>query len=264
MVVWLNGALADEARIDPTDRGFTLGDGVLETIRVAGGRPRHLARHFARLHEGAGVVGFALPYDDASLAQAVDALLAVCGLMEAALRLTVTRGPAPQGVLPPSSPRPTVLMTAAPAGAPPGTARIAVASVTRRNEHSPLSRIKSLSYLDNILARQEAADHGADDAVLLNTQGRVAETTIANLFAVIDGVVVTPPVAEGALPGIARRLVLEGMEVIERPLLVQELYRAEEIVLTNSLGIRSVAAVDGFALSGRDGLLRSLARILDN
>jgi branched-chain amino acid aminotransferase len=194
----------------------------------------------------------------------MDGLLAACGLMEASLRLTVTRGPAPRGVLPPSSPSPTVLMTAVPAGASPGTALIAVASVTRRNEHSPLSRIKSLNYLDSILARREAADHGADDAVLLNTQGRVAETTTANLFAVIDGVVVTPPVAEGALPGIARRLVLEALEVIERPLLLQELYRAEEIVLTNSLGVRPVAAVDGFALGGRDGLLRSLAKILDS
>jgi branched-chain amino acid aminotransferase len=264
MVVWLNGALVDEARIDPADRGFTLGDGVFETIRVAGGRPRYLAHHFARLHEGVGVVGFALPHDDASLAHAIDGLLAACGLMEASLRLTVTRGPAPRGVLPPLSPSPTLLMTAAPAGAPPGAARIAVATVTCRNEHSPLSRIKSLNYLDNILARREAADRGADDAVLLNTQGRVAETTIANLFAVIDGLVVTPPVAEGALPGIARHLVLEAQEVFERPLLVQELYRAEEIVLTNSLGVRPVVAVDGLALGGRDGLLRSLARILDS
>jgi branched-chain amino acid aminotransferase len=263
MVAWLNGALVDEARIDPADRGFTLGDGVFETIRVIGGRPRHLARHFERLHDGAGVLGFAVPHDETSLAHALDGLLAACGLTEATLRMTVTRGPAPRGVLPPASPGPTVLVTAAPAGTPVGPARLAVASVTRRNEFSPLSRIKSLNYLDNILARQEAADLGADDAVLLNTKGRVAETTIANLFAVIDGVVVTPPVAEGALPGIARSLVLKALDVVERPLAVQELYRAREIVLTNSLGVRPVASVDGIAMDwGSNGLFRSLEKIL--
>jgi len=133
--------------------------------------------------------------------------------------------------------------------------------VTRRNEHSPLARVKSLNYLDNILARREAAENGADDAILLNTRGRVAETTIANLFALIDGRVVTPSVAEGALPGIARGLILERLEVAERPLTLAELRRAGEIVLTNSLGVRPVVAVDGVPLTGGDGLLRSLAEL---
>ncbi|MDA8231009.1 MAG: aminotransferase class IV [Magnetospirillum sp.] len=246
MTVWLNGALAGaEARIDPADRGFTLGDGVFETIRVQGGVPRHLGRHLERLRAGTERLGFRVGYDDAALADGMLALLAAEGLTDAALRLTVTRGPAPRGLLPPAHPTPTVLMGAAPLPALPAELRAVIAAVTRRNEHSPLARIKALGYLDNILARQEAAERGADDAILLNTAGRVAETTIANLFVRLGDTVATPPVEEGALPGIARGRVLAALGVAERPLAAADLAAADEIVLTNSLGLRAVVVLDG-------------------
>jgi Branched-chain amino acid aminotransferase/4-amino-4-deoxychorismate lyase len=97
MTVWLNGALVRDARIDPADRGFTLGDGVFETIRAAGGAPRHLDRHLRRLRAGLDVLGFTLALDDRALAEAMASLLAADGLADASLRLTVTRGPAPRG-----------------------------------------------------------------------------------------------------------------------------------------------------------------------
>lgn len=141
MKVWLNGALvpAEEARIDPADRGFTLGDGLFETIRVAAGRPRHLDRHLARLAGGAADLGIPLPMGELEIAAGIASLLAETGVAEASVRLTLTRGPAPRGLLLPDAPRPTLLATAAPASPPPVPARAVIARSTCRNELSPLS-----------------------------------------------------------------------------------------------------------------------------
>ncbi|QQP89163.1 aminotransferase class IV [Skermanella sp. TT6] len=263
MRVWLNGAVvpAEAARIDPADRGFMLGDGLFETIRVAAGHPRHLDRHLARLAGGAAVLGIPLPMDAPAIAAGIASLLDETGLAEASVRLTLTRGPAPRGLLPPDMPRPTLLATVAPAPPPPAPARAVIARSTCRNELSPLSRLKSLNYLDGILARREAADRGADDALMLNTRGRLAEATVGNVFAVIDGVLVTPPAAEGALPGIARGLAIERLPVIERPVTVEELMRATEIAVTNSLGVRPVATLEDRPLEGR-AVASELARVI--
>ncbi|WP_247891175.1 aminotransferase class IV [Azospirillum aestuarii] len=255
-VVWLNGRLlpAAEARIDPADRGFTLGDGLFETIRVAGGTARHLARHLARLADGAALLGLPLPYDATALADAAEALIAAEGRAEGVLRVTLTRGTGARGVLPPADAVPTLLMTLAPAPPPAGPVEAVIAQTTRRNEHSPLSRVKSLNYLDSILARQEAATRGAGEALLLNGAGRLAESSVANLFIVRDGRLQTPPVVEGALPGIRRALILERGNAGEAPLSVADLLGAGEAFLTNSLGVRPLLRVDGQAIgAGRVG-----------
>ncbi|MEP9378974.1 aminotransferase class IV [Aquabacter sp. CN5-332] len=248
MKVWLNGAVldADAACIAPGDRGFTLGDGLFETMQARDGVVLRLDAHLARLARSAAVIDLNLPAVDFPAALA--ATLAANGLASGVLRLTVTRGSGPRGVLPPAAPVPTVLITAAPLAAPAPPARLVIAQITRRNEFSPLSGIKSLNYLDNILARQEAAARGADDAVLLNTQGRVAETTIANLFVVCGGEMLTPPLGEGSLPGVMRAEVLR-LGAVERALMPEDLVRAEEIFLTSSLGIRSVGEMEGRSLS---------------
>lgn len=241
--LWCNGALtaSAEVRIDPADRGFLLGDGVFETIRADGsGRPLHLARHLARLRQGAAILRFDIPYEDAALA---DALSAVAAGRECALRLTVTRGPAPRGVLPPSQPRPTVLIASGPVPPQAAAARLVVARETCRNEFSPLSRIKSLNYADAILARLEAQARGADDAILLNTRGRVAESTSSTLLLCRAGSWRTPPVPEGALPGIARALLLAAGLCGEAPCHAQDLARCEAALLVNSLGARIVASI---------------------
>ncbi|UEM03144.1 aminotransferase class IV [Skermanella rosea] len=263
MKIWLNGALteADVARIDPADRGFTLGDGLFETIRVAAGRPCHLDRHLARLADGAAVLGIPLPMETPEIAAGIASLLAETEWAEAAVRLTLTRGPAPRGLPPPDTPRPTLLATAAPASPPPAPARAVIARSTCRNELSPLSRLKSLNYLDGILARREAVDRRADDALLLNTRGRLAEATVGNVFAVIDGVLMTPPATEGALPGIARGLAIERLAVVERPVTVEELLHATEIAVTNSLGVRPVATLEGRPLESRTAA-SELARVI--
>ncbi|GAA4254343.1 aminotransferase class IV [Azospirillum formosense] len=253
-VVWLNGRLlpAAEARIDPADRGFTLGDGLFETLRVAGGAARHLDRHLARLADGAALLGLPFPHGAAALAAAAEALIAAQGqgdgFADGVLRITLTRGTGARGVLPPPDAVPTLLMALAPAPPPAGPVEAVIARTTRRNEHSPLSRVKSLNYLDSILARQEAATRGAGEALLLNSAGRLAESSVANLFIVRDGRLLTPPVAEGALPGIRRALILERGDAGEAPLSVADLLGAEEAFLTNSLGLRPLLRVDGRAI----------------
>lgn len=249
MNIWLNGALvpAGAARIDPADRGFLLGDGVFETLRVAAGVPLHLARHLARLRAGASVLGVALAWHDDALADAAAAVLA--GLPEASLRITLTRGPGPRGLAPPGDLQPTLLMSAATLAPPAAPARAIVARATRRNEHSPLSRIKSLNYLDQILARREAAAAGADDALLLNTAGRLACATAGNVFLLLEGAWITPPVEDGALPGIVRALLLEAGFARPSSVTAAMIARAESALITNSLGIRCIASLDGTALS---------------
>lgn len=259
MLSWLNGALVADPRLDPADRGFTLGDGLFETIRLAGGRPCHLARHLARLAAGCHVLDLPLPYDAATLAAAMAGLARAQDLDAGVLRLTLSRGPGPRGLLPPATLHPTLLLTLAPPAPPPGPARLVIATVTRRNEHSPLARIKSLNYLDNLLARQEAARRGADDALLLNGQGRAADSAIATLLVRLDGRIVTPPVADGALPGIARALALEAGLAEEAPLTPADLARADAAVLANSLGVRAVVSLDDRPLAPCDALVRALA-----
>ncbi len=235
-VVWLEGTLrpATDARIMPHDRGFTLSDGVYETLRAESGRILHADRHLARLHDGAALLGIPIRHSDAELVEAMTQVLAASDLCAAAIRITLTRGPALRGIMPPRNPTPTLVIAATPLPIP-APARLVIATKTRRNEFSPLSRIKSLSMLDSIIARMEAERAGADDAILLNTQGRVAEATAANVFARIGGQWITPPLEDGALPGIARGLALEQGRVREAPIAPEALLAADALRLVNAL-----------------------------
>jgi branched-chain amino acid aminotransferase len=243
-MIYLNGAIVarDKARIDLADRGLLLGDGLFETLRAYRGKPFRLADHLGRLERSAATIGIPLPVDAPELAQGVGDVLAANKLQQAdaSLRITLTRGVGPRGLLPPENPQPTLMVTAAAYQKPVAEAMSAVVVGVRRNEGSPLSQLKSLNYLDNILAAREAAALGADEAIMLNNRGQTVCGARANLFAVLDGVLVTPPLADGALGGITRHLVLEvarnlGIEVAERSLLPADLERADELLLTNSL-----------------------------
>lgn len=268
MMVLLNGRLvaAEQAQVAVSDRGFTLGDGLFETIKVLGGVPLRLDGHWRRLSEGAALLRLPLPLDRDGAAAAIAEVLRANGLGDATLRLTVSRGPGQRGLLPPTPCTPTVVLSAGPLPPALGPARVVVAESVRRNPHSPLARVKALSYLDNVLARLEAEERGADDALLLNTEGRLAETTIANIFAVLaDGTLATPPVAEGALPGVRRAELVERLGAAERPLALDDLKGAREAFLTNALSIRPLVAVDDHPIGdGRPGTLtRSLLDGMD-
>lgn len=239
--IHLNGRLLDtsEARIDPADRGLLLADGLFETLRAYGGRAFCLEAHLARLAAGATLLGLIAP-PTAETAAAVRETLAANDLTEASIRITLTRGAGPRGLLPPAETTPTLMIAAHPL--PPALPHVMSASLAsvRRNEHSPLAQLKSLAYLDNILALREAAAAGCDEAILLNTAGRIAGGSRSNLFLVLDGVVTTPPPSEGLLPGIARQTVLdlaagEGFPAREATLNLADLLRASEAFVTNSL-----------------------------
>ncbi len=261
-MIWLDGTLRDpaRARIDPADRGLLLGDGVFETLRAAAGRPLHAALHLARLRVGAATLGIHPPWDDAAMLAAMTAVLASEPRDHAALRVTLTRGPAARGLLPPPGGRATLLVTTAPSpsGVPP--ARAIIAGCTRRNEHSPLSRIKSLNYGDAILARREAEARGADEAILLNTAGHVAEATASTLFVALGDALVTPPVADGALPGIARALLLRAGLAREARVTTDGLAACSSVFLSTSLGLRPLASIDGRALAPPDAALMAACR----
>ena len=124
-----------------------------------------------------------------------------------------------------------------------------IATTTRRNELSPLCRCKCINFLDNVLARMEADRRGANEAILLNTAGNIAETAAANLFLVIEGRTLTPPVTDGALPGIMRAEVIDRLGAEERSLGCEDFSRASEAFITNSLAIRPLLVVDGVAIA---------------
>lgn len=253
MKVWVNGKIIDAAgALDADDRGALLGDGLFETLPIVDGAPLRWARHIARMRHGAGVLGIVLPDDVENLEAAIRNLASTQNVSDGSARVTVLRGPGPRGVLPPSNTTPTILIAVhkGVVGAA-DPLRVIVAQSTRRNARSPLSQIKNTNYLDAILARREADASGCDDAVMLNTLDAVAEATSANVFCVIDGEIITPPLSDGALPGILRACILETEAVIERTLSVDDLYRADEIFLTSSLSVRPVIEIDGRAVGAK-------------
>lgn len=271
-MLWLNGRWIDdgEAAIDPADRGLLLGDGLFETMRAEAGQVRHLAAHLARLHGGADVLGLPVPLPDEAIAEALRATIAANGLAEgaAAVRLTLTRGPGPRGLLPPEPTRPTMMIAAIPLPPPRPPADAVLVGSIRRNEHSPTSRLKTLGYLDNILALREARAAGGDEAILCCTAGRLACASAGNLFLVMDGRIRTPPVEDGALPGVTRQRLLgirpsAGVDVTASPLPGEALSAADEAFVTNSLvGIRPIRTLAGRTLPAPGPLTERLAALL--
>lgn len=263
-MIYLNGRLISRAEptIDAADRGLLLGDGLFETLRSHDGRPDRLEEHLARLLAGAATLKIPVPVSSNEIRQGVLDTLAANDFTngDAALRITLTRGAGPRGLLPPTDPAPTLLITAARAAPVSSEALTAIVATARRNEHSPLARLKTLNYLDNIMARMEAAERDADEALLLNTAGRLASASSANLFLLRNRTLLTPPPSEGVLPGITRAAVLGlaqllDLTAVETPLQRDDLERADEAFLTNSLiGPRPLIKVDGRIVGdGRPG-----------
>ena len=249
-LVWVNGraASADAAHVSALDRGFTLADGLFETLRVYDAIPFRLDAHLARLESGAATLG--IPIRDGEIRDAI--ALAVRGaadadLRDAALRLTLTRGAGAVGVAPPpadAAPRPTVVLTVQPLPQFPAATyeRGLSAHVASgvRNERAMSAGLKTLGYTDAVLALAEARRAGADEAIFLDGDGHCSEATSSNLFALVGDTLVTPPVSCGALPGITRAAVIElaraaMLPVAERVLELDELRGAAEAFLTRSL-----------------------------
>lgn len=251
MMIWRNGELISAKKaIDATDRGVTLGDGIFETMAVKDGAPLRLDRHLARLVNGLNVLGFSADIDADAVRKASASLAESNNVADGVLRLTVLRGAGARGVLPVAMDDPTVMMSLIPGTLCDTTPlSVIIAKCTRRNDQSPISRIKSTNYGDAILARIEADRSGADDALMLNTRGTLAEATAANVFCLLDGALVTPPTTDGALHGVMRQIVMETSNGQERSISPEDLHRAEEVFLTSSISIRPVITIDGQPVS---------------
>ncbi len=243
-MIWLNDAFVEEGpSIDPRDRGFLLGDGLFETLYVEDGRPAFLNAHSARLQGGLNELGINADIGVDFIAKVIADLAMRNNLNKgrAAARLTVTRGSGQRGLVAPPAgeQRPTRLLTITKARAPASELRLVICA-TRRFSRATSSRFKTLNYLDNVLARNEAAREGADEAIMLNEHGRVACASAANLFIIEDGGdIITPPVEEGVLPGVVRGVIIsaalrEGIAIEERPVATEELM-GKTLFLTNSL-----------------------------
>lgn len=262
-MIFLNGKFLpqSEAGIACSDRGLLLSDGLFETMKSFFGKVSFLNAHWRRFQAGAAFLEIPLFYSLDELKEIIFQLLSRNALMdkEAALRLTLTRGVGARGLSLPIQAKPTIMLSAFPLLPPILRSTSVWIANTRRNELSPLSAIKSLSYLDNVLARREAEKNNADEAVLLNTQGNVAEASAANVFIINDrGVVITPRLEDGALPGITRRAVRvickkTGIRFLEKVVTLKELFAAKEVFLTNALiGIQPVKRINAHRFEGQE------------
>jgi branched-chain amino acid aminotransferase len=256
MFVFLNGQIVpkEEATVSIFDRGFLYGDGLFETIRCYGGRPFRWADHLERLERGAAFLEIPLPFRKDELREQAARLVERNQMPECLLRLTLSRGTGLRGYSPRGAEHPTLVMALHPAPDVPGELppkwRTIISSF-RLSTNDPLAQFKTCNKLPQVLARAEAETRGADEALLLNSDGEVVEACSANLFWVGKNGVCTPPIAAGALAGVTRRVVLGicpelGLVVQETGIAVPQLHGTEGVFLTlASRGVVEVTAVDG-------------------
>jgi branched-chain amino acid aminotransferase len=245
-ILYLNGNLipSSEAKLSPFDHGFLYGYGLFETMRSYGGSVFRLDRHLARLHNAAETLGIASKIAAFDLERDFYAVLEANNLTEARIRLTVSAGEGDVTPNPDTCSDITVFIVARKLVPIPTKTYergyTAVLSSWHRNSQSPISRLKSICYLENVLARREARAAGADEALILNETGFVAEGSTSNVFLVSGETLVTPSTESGALPGITRETILElaqsiGVMPVVRQIELEELLRSDEAFLTNSI-----------------------------
>jgi len=261
--VWINKKLVDvnKAKVSVLDRGFLYGDGLFETMRSYAGTVFKIDEHLDRLFAASKIIEIKIPYERKYLKYAIYRNLEANKLKSAYVRLTVTRG---EGGLGANSYHPMVPNIVIYASEFNGyedwmyKRGIHVKIVaTRQNEYSPLSRIKSLNFLNYILARSGAQREGCDDAILMNTEGYITEGATSNIFLVKRGVITTPSLSSGIIPGIARGVILQiakrlRLKTRERFVRHRDLLNAEEVFLTNSMAEVLPVTKIGFEKVGDD------------
>lgn len=238
MTVWVGtrsgGELTPSGQVSALDHGFTVADGVFETLKVTSSGAFAVSRHLRRLMTSAAHLGLEAP-DPAVVREAIDQVVhdwCAKGGRHGRLRVTYTSGPGPLG-----SDRgdgePTLVVAATSTDPWPDTTD-AITVPWTRNERSAVAGVKTTSYAENVVALRAAHAHGASEAVLANTAGALCEGSSTNVFVVVGGIVMTPPETSGCLAGITRELVLEWFDVIERDLPLNILEEADEVFLTSS------------------------------
>ncbi|MSO27918.1 MAG: 4-amino-4-deoxychorismate lyase [Candidatus Nanopelagicales bacterium] len=251
MIIWVGdrnlGSLVseDEALISVLDHGFTVADGVFETMKVIDGSAFALTRHLRRLTASARAMGLADPDLDVIRGAVGEVLFANRPLLggPGRLRITYTGGVAPLG-----SDRgaavPTLVVALSPQTPWPETTTLVTVPWTR-NENSAVAAIKTTSYADNVVALMRAHEQGASEAIFANTRGELCEGTGTNVFAIIGGQVLTPPLSSGCLAGVTRDLILEWFDVTEQVLDPSVLQGADEVFISSSTrDVHPVVRVD--------------------
>ena len=243
---WIDESIvpAAEASVSVFDHGLLYGDGVFEGLRFYQGKTFMLDAHLERLQASAAAIGLELPYGRQRIAAAIAELVARYPAEDGYLRLVVTRGAGSLGIDPRKCARPVMFIIADSLSVMDATRSEQGISLhiaeTRRTPAVCLDpAVKSLNYLNNILARMEANRAGCDEALMLNLEGHVSEGSVDNIFIVKHGDLLTPPLADGMLAGITRAVVIElagelGYPCHERSLSVDDLYAAEECFLTGT------------------------------
>ena len=254
MLVFLNGQFVSEAGavVPVNDRGFMYGDGLFETLRVVNGKPFRMAQHLERMTRGADFLKIKPPFTPKALEKFAGQLVEKNQMPDAILRVTLTRGPGKRGYTPDAASQPTVVMTlhAAPSLETPAGWSL-VTSSFRIPASDAFSSFKTTSKILHVMARAEAAEKGADEALLINTNGEVAAAASGNLFWIYQDKTCTVPTGRGVLPGITRAVVLEICQTLGLPtnkcvIKPEALRNAAGIFVTNSaLGIVPVVAFDG-------------------
>ncbi|HAU32737.1 MAG: Aminodeoxychorismate lyase [Desulfotomaculum sp. 46_296] len=262
--VCVNGSFlgSDQPAINPLNQGLLYGFGLFETILVKEGYPSLIQHHFNRLFSSAKKIGLTIPFSISELLWLVEQTINKNNINTGSIRLTITAGSDKSA----ASTAPTLIIFGRQPlaythdhykqGMTAGFADI------KRNEHSPLVRLKTINYLENLLAKRYAQTRGWDEALFFNTSGNLAEGSTSNIFLVKNGKVITPNREQGLLPGIIRHIVMEkcialGIPAEERIISEKEVWEADECFLTNSLmGVMPLVKINGNKISdGRPGII---------
>ena len=274
MKIWIGDGLVDrdQAKVSVFDHGLLYGDGVFEGIRVYGGKIFEFDAHLQRLYESAKAIRLVIPMDRDTLIDATRCTVEANNIEEGYIRLVVTRGVGDLGLNPFLCKKGNVIIIAA-------TIRLYAeefyekgmkvisTSVVRNHPMSVPPQVKSLNYLNNILAKIEAIDSGAGEAIMYNHEGYVAEASGDTVFVVRRGVVHTPPVESGSLEGITRAVVMKlaeeaDIKVVEKDLTRFDLYVSDEFFLTGTAAeVIGVVEIDGRVIGdGKPGPVTRLLR----
>ncbi len=272
--IWLDGKLVEqeEAKISVFDHGLLYGDGVFEGIRVYNGRVFELEAHIKRLYESAKVIRLEIPISRSKLISAVEKTVEANAVIDGYIRLVVTRGVGTLGLNPLICENSRLFIIADNIQLYPEElyekGMKVISAITVRNH--PLAippQVKSLNYLNNILAKIEALDNNVPEAIMYNHEGYVAEATGDNVFIVRDDVIYTPPVEAGSLEGITRGVVIklakeESLEIVEKNLTRFDLYICDEFFLTGTAAeVIGIVEIDGRVIGdGKPGPVTRLLR----
>lgn len=275
MKIWLDGNLVpqEEAAINVLDHGVLYGDGCFEGIRVYNGRVFKLQSHLDRMFDSARRIRLEPPYTREEIEDALRECVEANGIENGYIRLVFTRGVGTLGLHPFKCPRASCFIVAdAIALYPQELYDDGMHIIVAKHRRVPVEcldpAIKSLNYLNNILAKIEAIDADVLEAIMLNTDGWVAECTGDNIFVVRGGRIETPPLDAGMLPGITRRFVIDelapalGLELVERMMRIEDVLHADEVFLTGTAAeVIGVTRIDGHVIG--NGLVGNVSKALE-